>query len=78
MRVVPETRGSDVVIDAPLPDTRAGRDTAREVRDGLLPGLSVEFRGDRATLRRRHAAHQWRAADRRRAGGRSILRGLAC
>ena len=33
-----------VVIDAPLPDTSAGRDGAREIRDGLLPGLSVEFR----------------------------------
>ena len=32
------------MLDAPLPDTTAGRDTAREVRDGLLPGLSVEFR----------------------------------
>ena len=44
MRVIPEVRGRDVVIDTPLPDTTAGRDTAREVRDGLLPGLSVEFR----------------------------------
>ena len=44
MRVTPEVRGRDVVIDAALPDTSAGRDTAREVRDGLLPGLSVEFR----------------------------------
>ena len=25
-------------------DTSAGRDGAREIRDGLLPGLSVEFR----------------------------------
>lgn len=44
MRVVPEVRGSQVVIDAPLPDTAAGRDAAREVRDGLMVGLSVEFR----------------------------------
>ena len=44
MRVQPETRGSTVVIDAPLPDTSAGRDAAREIRDGLMGGLSVEFR----------------------------------
>ena len=44
MRVQPETRGSTVVIDAPLPDTTAGRDAAREIRSGLLGGLSVEFR----------------------------------
>ena len=46
MRVVPELRGAgaEVVIDAPLPDTQAGRDTAREIRDGLFAGLSVEFR----------------------------------
>ena len=44
MRVVPKTRGNDVILDAPLPDTTAGRDTAREIRDGLMGGLSVEFR----------------------------------
>ena len=44
MRVTPEVRGSAVVIDAPLPDTTAGRDAAREVRAGLLKGLSVEFK----------------------------------
>ena len=44
MRVIPELRGREVVLDAPLPDTTAGRDAAREIRDGLLPGLSVEFR----------------------------------
>ena len=44
MRVQPETRGAAVVIDAPLPDTAAGRDAAREIRDGLFRGLSVEFR----------------------------------
>ena len=44
MRAVPERRGEAVVIDQPLPDTQAGRDAAREIRDGLLTGLSVEFR----------------------------------
>ena len=43
MRVVPEIRGDTVVIDAPLPDTQAGRDTAAEIRSGLFRGLSVEF-----------------------------------
>ena len=44
MRIIPEQRGREVILDAPLPDTQAGRDAAREIRDGLLPGLSVEFR----------------------------------
>lgn len=44
MRAIPELRGSQVVIDAPLPDTAAGRDAAREIREGLFAGLSVEFR----------------------------------
>ena len=44
MRVVPEVRDGAVVVDAPLPDTAAGRDAAREIRDGLMVGLSVEFR----------------------------------
>ena len=47
MRVRPEVRGDSIVIDAPLPDTAAGRDAATEVRDGLLTGLSVEFRARR-------------------------------
>ena len=47
MRVTPEVRGAAVVIDAPLPDTAAGRDAAREIRDGLFRGLSVEFRARR-------------------------------
>ena len=44
MRAVPEVRDGRIVIDAPLPDTAAGRDAAREVRDGLMTGLSIEFR----------------------------------
>ena len=47
MRVVPEVRGSEVVIDAVLPDTAAGRDAATEIREGLFRGLSVEFRAKR-------------------------------
>ena len=44
MRVVPEVRGNQIVVDAPLPDTQAGRDAAAEIRAGLFRGLSVEFR----------------------------------
>ena len=44
MRAVPELRGDAVVVDQALPDTQAGRDAAREIRDGLFTGLSVEFR----------------------------------
>ena len=44
MRVVPEVRGNQVVLDVPLPDTAAGRDAAAEIRAGLFSGLSVEFR----------------------------------
>ena len=50
-RVIPETRGNDVVIDYPLPDTTAGRDAAVEVRNGTLGGLSVEFRATAQTFR---------------------------
>ena len=47
MRVTPEVRGSEVVIDAALPDTQRGRDAATMVRDGTLGGVSVEFRARR-------------------------------
>ena len=43
MRAVPKIEGSEVRIDAPIPDTMAGRDLASEVRAGLFHGLSVEF-----------------------------------
>ncbi|MCY3919668.1 MAG: HK97 family phage prohead protease [Chloroflexi bacterium] len=52
MRVVPEVRGDSVVLDAPLPDTAAGRDAAREIRDGLFTGLSIEFRALRQRYER--------------------------
>ena len=51
MRVIPEVRGDAIVIDAELPDTAAGRDTAVEVRDGLFRGLSVEFVARRQVYR---------------------------
>ena len=51
MRVTPELRGSALVVDQPLPDTSAGRDAAREVREKLFTGLSVEFRAVRQAYR---------------------------
>ena len=47
MRLVPELRGDQVVVDAPLPDSVAGRDAAAEIRSGLMTGLSVEFNAQR-------------------------------
>ena len=44
MRIVPEVQESAIVVDAPLPDTTAGRDAAAEIRAKLFRGLSVEFR----------------------------------
>ena len=44
MRLIPKVLGDTVVIDAALPDTAAGRDTATEIRQGLFSGLSIEFR----------------------------------
>ena len=43
-RVIPSVRDGAVVIDTQLPETRAGRDAAAEIRSGLFRGLSVEFR----------------------------------
>lgn len=44
MRFSPSIDGNEVLIDAALPDTTAGRDMAVEVRNGLFRGLSIEFR----------------------------------
>ena len=51
MRVVPQLDGNRVLLNAPLPDTLAGRDAAQEVRDGLFRGLSVEFNALRDSYR---------------------------
>lgn len=51
LRAVPEVRGRSVVIDAPIPDTAAGRDLATELREGVLTGMSVEFRAQRTEYR---------------------------
>ena len=49
-RLVPTIEGDKVMIDAPLPDTTAGRDAAAEIRSGLMRGLSIEFRSVRQTF----------------------------
>ena len=41
-RIMPALDGNRIVIDHALPDTRAGRDAAVEIRSGLLRGLSAE------------------------------------
>ena len=51
MRVQPEKRGDEIVIDAPLPNTRMGREIAVEVRGGVLTGLSVEFKAVQQEVR---------------------------
>ena len=66
MRFTPEVRGEQVVIDAPLPDTQRGRDTATMIRDKTMTGLSIEFRatdeGMRAGVREVRAAELMGAA----------------
>ena len=42
-RVIPELRGSEVIIDSPLPDTQRARDVSALIRDGTLTGMSLEF-----------------------------------
>ena len=42
-RAVPYLEGNEVRIDTPLPNTTIGRDTAVNVREGILTGLSIEF-----------------------------------
>ena len=59
-RFVPVIEGRRVLIDVPLPDTSAGRDTAVLVKNGTFSGLSLEFRarseGMRGPLREVRAA----------------------
>ena len=47
LRVEPEVRGDQVVVDALLPDTQRGRDAATGIRNRTYGGLSVEFRAER-------------------------------
>ena len=46
MRFTPEVVGTEVRIDAPLPDTQRGRDAATMVKNGTFTGLSIEFRSE--------------------------------
>ena len=50
MRFSPTLDGDRLTIDAPLPNTQAGRDAAEEVRAGLFKGLSVEFKAVKQTM----------------------------
>ena len=50
MRVIPELRGGELVIDQALPDTASGRDAATEIRSGLFRGLSVSFQAKRQSF----------------------------
>lgn len=43
VRFVPAVDGAEVRIDAALPDTQRGRDTATLIRNGTMTGLSIEF-----------------------------------
>ena len=53
MRVLPYTEDNEVRIDAVLPDTQAGRDTATNMRppNRIFSGLSVEFNSLKETRR---------------------------
>ena len=50
LRFVPVEAEGALTVDAPIPDTTAGRDAAAEIRGGLFRGLSVEFRAVRQTI----------------------------
>ena len=44
LRAQLEERDGALILDCPIPSTAAGRDLALEVRSGLLPMASIEFR----------------------------------
>ena len=47
VRALPFESNGNVMIDVALPNTTAGRDAAENVREGVLTGLSVEFRSEK-------------------------------
>ena len=55
LRAVPFLDGDAVKIDAQIPNTILGRDTATNIRSGVFGGMSIEFRsrseGRRGNLR---------------------------
>ena len=50
LRFTPVEVEGRLTVDAPIPDTVAGRDALAEIRSGLFRGLSVEFRAVRQTI----------------------------
>ena len=50
VRAIPFIDGDAIKIDAKLPNDTAGRDAAVNVREGILTGLSVEFRRPVASM----------------------------
>ena len=47
LKFIPIEADNQLRIDAPIPDTIAGRDAAEEIRTKLLTGLSIEFKSIR-------------------------------
>ena len=47
VRVIPYLDGDELRFDALLPNTTAGRDAATNVREGVWPGASIEFKAER-------------------------------
>lgn len=50
VRVIPYVEDGKVKVSTPLPNTQRGRDAATNIREGVLTGLSVEFRGPQARM----------------------------
>ena len=44
LRAIPFVEGREVKINAPFPNTTRGRDAAENLREGVLKGMSVEFK----------------------------------
>ena len=44
LRAIPYVEGRAVKINAPFPNTTRGRDAATNLREGVLKGMSVEFK----------------------------------
>ena len=51
VRVIPFLEGRALKINAPFPNTTRGRDAATNLREGVLKGLSVEFKAVRQSYR---------------------------
>ena len=51
VRAIPFVEGREVKINTPFPNTTRGRDAAVNLREGVLKGLSVEFKAVRQSFR---------------------------